>query len=721
MKRLALLLAFLLVVPPALAQEEAPPEDIPIAPYDIEDLTYPDLPDFEIPQPTRVELDNGMVVFLIENHELPTIEAQARIGVGGVYAPDSLVGLASVTGSVLRTGGTAEMTPQEVNVALESVGAVVETGIGSTSGYAYMSTLAEHVDTVLPIFADILMHPAFAEEKVGLAKTQAKTSIARRNNNPTQIASREFSQLLYGEDSPWARVPQYWTIDAIDRGDLVRFYERFYHPNNTLLSIWGDFETEAMIEKIRAAFGGWEPAPAFERPPLPPREGEMGYSMYFIPKSDVTQSTVFIGHPGELLRSSPDYPPVIIMNEILSGGFASRLFQNVRSEKGLAYAVLGQYVAGYTRPGPFYAGVLSKSGTTVEAARAVLHEIERMRQAPPSEDEVELAKDSYLNAFVFNFDSGREIVSRLMTYEYYDYPRDFLNEVKSEVEAVTAEDVFRVSKAYLHPGQADILVLGKREAFNDSLAVLTKAGEVQTIDVTIPTQPPGEEEPAATAEQQAAGQDLLMQVKEALGGTAFEEIESFRTATTTTIETPMGARTIENTLVVELPGMIHAVATLPNGMTITIIDSGEEMILKTPRGTQPAPAAMRQQTLGQLWHSLPYLLARAGEVEAAAAGTVEIEGQTYTALEITTPQDASFTLLIDPETMRPARIQYQGTNPRTGAPFEAVSIFSDYREVDGITIPFTTTIYQDGQKRGTSTVQSYEINVDLEEGLFSVE
>lgn len=230
----AVLLAGVVAVAPAAAQQEG---EIRTADYDVQDLTFPDLRDFEAPEPERVTLDNGMIVYLLEDHELPQVNAVARIGTGSVYEPAKKRGLASITGTVMRTGGTASMSPDSVNVVLENRGATVETSIGETSGSASMSTLSDNVDTVLPVFAEVIRRPAFDEAKLNQAKSRQKSAISRRNDNARQIASREFNKVLYGEDSPYARTPEYYTIDRIERQDLVDFHEQYFHPNNVILSV----------------------------------------------------------------------------------------------------------------------------------------------------------------------------------------------------------------------------------------------------------------------------------------------------------------------------------------------------------------------------------------------------------------------------------------------------------------------------------------------------
>jgi zinc protease len=180
----------------------------------------------------------------------------------------------------------------------------------------------------------------------------------------------------------------------------------------------------------------------------------------------------------------PDYFALTVMNQILGGGFTGRLFKNVRSRLGLAYSVFGRYSSSFDYPGMFYVGCQTKSGTTVQAIKAMQAEIEKITEAEVDDEELELAKDSYLNSFVFNFDSKGEVISRLMTYEYYGYPADFLQKTKDSVEKVTRADILRVARAHLRPETMQILVVGKSDDFDEPLSVL---GDVQEIDVTIPT------------------------------------------------------------------------------------------------------------------------------------------------------------------------------------------------------------------------------------------
>ncbi len=699
---------------PSRAQET---DRIATADYDVQALTYPALPEFKAPTPRRVELDNGMVVFLLEDHELPEVNAVAQIGAGSVYEPADKRGLASLTGQVMRTGGTATHPPDTLNRMLEDIGATVETSMGETSGSAFMRTLSDHVDTVLPVFAEVLRRPAFAEEKLQQAKKQTKSAISRRNDHPRQIATRELDKLIYGDDSPYARTPEYFTVDRIERADLVDFHDQYVRPNNVIVSVWGDFEADAMADKIRTQFGDWSGSD--EAPPSPPQPtAERASSVNLVPKDDVNQSTVLMGHIGRLTRDDPAYPAATIMNEVLSGGLSGRLFQNVRREKGLAYSVFGNYSAGYERPGRFFAGIFTKSSTTVKGTEAVMHEVERMRKAPPTDDELRLAKDGYLNSFVFNFDTKRKILSRLMTYEAHDYPSDFLQQMKKSIETVTADEVQQVAKEHLYPDESHILVVGKPDDFRDSLSTLADDGVVNEIDVSIPTRPPEPQDPRMTEGED--GLPALRAVKQVLGGEAFDAVENVSVVSRQTMRTQGEKLTIDLEATYVLPDKYFVKRSTPQG-TVQITVNGNRGRMTTPQGTRAVPTSMRNRLEEQLWRDFVYLMNHLDHEELTVRdlGTATVEGTPYRAVKVFPPSGSAFTLHLDPESMRPARMSYEART-REGT-VTSTSVYSKYKTVQGMDIPFKTVTYQDDEKKATVQIQEMSVNEDVPSDLFTIE
>ena len=702
MKRFPLFCLLLLAALPGWAQQH------------YSEIDFPELRNFQVPEAQRAELPNGITVFLIEDRSLPLVNLSARIGVGSVHEPSSKTGLASITGSVMRTGGTTNIPGDLLNERLEAIGAVIETSIGQTSGSAFMSSLTEYVDEVLPLYVDVLMNPAFPEDKIELAKTQQRSGIARRNDNPQNIAFREFNKLLYGADSPYASQVEYATLDAIERNDLVAFHRQYIVPNNVILGVWGDFDADAMLAKLREAFSVWPKDPQFAQPVMPPVDTASDYGVYYAEKNDATQTTLLLGHPGEVRLDHPDYAALTMMNQVLSG-FSGRLFQNVRDEQGLAYAVFGGYSANYDRPGQFYTGIMTKSGTTVEAANALLAEIESIRSAPPTDEEIAEAKDSYLNSFVFNFDTRSEVVGRMMTYAYYDYPTDFLEQQKARFEAVTAADVQRAAQQYIHPEDLKILAVGQQADFDQPLSTL---GDVTTLDISIPT---GEEEdvPEADDASLAQGRALLTEAMDALGGAeAFRSLTTLEMDATRTVTTPDNVETSTNsTLLYAFPDRFRLTLESPMG-ELVVLKRGDELVMQTPQGTLPAPPPVRSQILEGLWQGLPYLFHHADRVTPQYLGQEVVDGTNTEVVLITAPAGSPFRLYLDAATKQPVQLVSSMMNPQTGARVQSTEAFTDFRSVGNVMLPFQRTTTAEGAPASTTVFTRIEANQPLDESLF---
>ena len=676
-------------------------------------LQFPPLNDIVTPTPTRVVLDNGIILYLVEDRRLPMINLSARFGVGSVNEPADRIGLAGITGAVMRTGGSTSMSGDEIDETLEGLGAAVETSIGLVSGSAFMSVLKDNVDTVLPILADVLMHPAFPEDKIELEKVTARSTISRRNDDPTDMAFREYRKLIYGAESVYARHAEYTTIDAITRDDLVAFHRDWMHPDNTMFGVWGDFDTDEMVKKISDVFGGWEKA-GFVRPDLPDVDYTYDSSVNLVRKDDINQSTVVLGHIGGV-RDNPDYFALRVMNDILSGGFSGRLFRIVRSEQGLAYAVFGIYSANYNFPGIFYVACMTSSETTAQAIRSLRHEVGRMTTDEITEEELNLAKESFLNSFVFNFDSRREIIDRQMTYEYYGYPQDFLEKTKTGIEKVTVEDVKRVAREYLQPDKMRLIVVGNDQDFDEAMSAF---GEVNEIDVTIAL--PAVEAPVATEDDVARGRKLLERSAEAMGGLdALAAVQAVRVTAEVTVIQPMGEMAIGVESLVAFPDRMKTTMQTPMG-NIDMILTGDQALVVDPMGnTQPLPDQQRDSMREELWRNLVFLYSRmdAEGLTVQHIGQEEIEGRTAEALLITPPDLNPFRLYLDAETMLPVRKAGQSMSQQ--GPVEAESTMSDYREVGGIKLPFKESMKQNGNPSGESVTQTIEINPELSADAFS--
>jgi zinc protease len=448
-------------------------------------IPIPPLHAFKPEQPRRIELANGLTIFLQEDHELPFINGSILIRGGSRDEPDAKTGLVSLYGETWRTSGTATIDGDKLDDQLESKAASIETSGDTASTSVTWSSLKGDFDTVFADTVDLLLHPTFKADKLQLAKGQLETGIARRNDDANGIAIREAIKLAYGAKNPYARQPEYATVESITLEDLKAWHDKTVVPNNLIVALSGDFESTAMEAKLRKAF---EPLPRgekFESAKITFSDPKQ--TVNFVEKPDVNQSNVLIVGLGTE-RSNPDYYALSVMNEIFSGGFGSRVVQNVRTKLGLAYSVSGSFSASYDHPGIFYVIAATKSPSTVAATQAMFEEISRLKTVPPTPAELSKAKDQLLNSFVFHYDSPDKTLSEQVTLAFYGYPADTLEKYKAGIEKVTAADVTRVANKYIDVSKLATIVVGNDAEIKPPLSTL---GKVTTLDVTIPPPPNG--------------------------------------------------------------------------------------------------------------------------------------------------------------------------------------------------------------------------------------
>jgi zinc protease len=458
---------------------------------DWQKIPIPPLPSFHPQEPRRFQLPNGMVIFLQEDHELPLIGGFARIRGGMRSEPADKAGLVEIYSETWRTGGTKNRTGDELDDFLEARAAKVETGGGLDSTTIGLSCLKQDFDDTFKAFVDLLRNPEFRDDKIELAQKGLFDEIARRNDDIGQITGRETLQLGYGKKSPYARVPEFATVAAVSRKDLVDWHEAHVQPNNIILGLNGDFDTTTMEAKLREIFGSWPKGPALKKEEAPISPAKPGY--YLVNKPDVNQSEISMVELG-IVRNNPDYYAVQVFNEAFGGGFSSRLFKEIRSRLGLAYSVGGGVGSAFDHPGLIRIGMGTKSESTVESIEAIYAQIDELSKRPITDDEISHAKDTILNSFIFNFDSPGKVLRERMAYEFYGYPSDYLERYRAGIEKVTTADVARVAAKYLHKEKFAVLVVGNSSEFGKPVSTL---GPVTALDITIP--PPPSEPAAGTA------------------------------------------------------------------------------------------------------------------------------------------------------------------------------------------------------------------------------
>jgi len=437
--------------------------------------------EFSPPDPERIVLDNGMVVYLLEDHELPLITMTATMRTGSWLDPGDKIGLAALTGMVMRTGGGGGFSAEEVDEALEQFAGDVSIGIGRQSGSASLDVLSKDLKRGLQIFAALVRTPAFEPARLELAKLQAIEGIRRRQDNPGSIVSREFIKLLYGAEHPTARESTIDSVRRITRDDLVAFHRNTIHPNGIILGVTGDFKKEEMLASLREVFGDWKKGaiPELKIADVPERDAEKP-AVRFVDK-DTTQTHLRVGHLS-IKENDPDYVPLAIANDILGGSsFRSRIFNDVRTKLGLAYSVGSRLNTGVHDQGIWLVRAETKLASTQEVIERFLVNIERMRSEPVSDVELAEAKDAYINSFIFSFSSPSAIVNRLIELEYDGLPKDFLKQLRDKVVKLTKEEILAAAKKHLHPDRLKIVAVGSGKTLP---AVLSTFGEVKEIKLS---------------------------------------------------------------------------------------------------------------------------------------------------------------------------------------------------------------------------------------------
>ncbi len=437
--------------------------------------------EFSPPEPERVVLENGMIIYLLEDHELPLVTVTATMRTGSWLDPTEKVGLASMTGAVMRTGGGGGLSAEQVDAELEQFAGEVSIGIGRQSGSASLDVLSKDLHRGLEIFAGLLRAPAFEPARVELAKLQAIEGIRRRQDNPGSIVGREFAKMLYGTDHPSARESSLDSVRRITRDDLVRFHRETVHPNGILLGVTGDFKKDDILASLRKVFGNWEKGivPELKIPDVSEADGAL--PMVRFVNKDTSQTHLRVGHLS-IKESDPDYVALAIANDILGGSsFRSRLFNDVRTKRGLAYSVGSRLSTGMHDQGVWLMRAETKLSSTQEVIERFVANIERMRAQPITDGELAEAKEAYVNSFVFSFSSPSAIVSRLVELEYDGLPKDFLQQLRTKVVQLSKEDVLAAAKKHLRPDRLKIVAVGSGEALPKALATF---GEVKEIKLS---------------------------------------------------------------------------------------------------------------------------------------------------------------------------------------------------------------------------------------------
>jgi zinc protease len=429
------------------------PEKLSFAPIA---FTTPKAKDF------KAKLKNGIPVYLAADPSGTPLVRLSVLWRGGSYLePAGKAGLAQLFGGQLAQGGTAKLEPSKLEDRLEGLAAALSSTCGDTSGSLSLQVLDKDLADGLDLFLQVLTEPAFAQDRLDLAKRQTGQGLTRRNDAVTSIAGYQMGFLLFGENHFSTADPTAASLAAITREDLKAFHARLLHPSNLVISVSGRFDRKAMLETLNKTLGALKAGPAaavsakVPAPDFPRKPG------IYVTDKDAPQAMLQWAFPG-LRRTDPDWHAALVMNQILgAGGFTSRLMKKIRSDEGLTYGVRTALGTGAHWQGDLTGNLQTKNRSVAYALRLALAEMQTMKDTPVSLEELTVTKDGIIESFPSQWAGKQALANRFADEALTGWPEDWWADYREKIQAVTATDVQRMARKLLDPAKMMVLAVGK--------------------------------------------------------------------------------------------------------------------------------------------------------------------------------------------------------------------------------------------------------------------
>jgi zinc protease len=712
--RLAMsLLAALVVLGPRAVAAADSPIDPPIDPkYDPSKVTAPPLKPITKVTPERVKLKNGIVVYLLENHDLPVVTGTSYAKSTPLFIPNDKVGLGTITGEAMRSGGSTQHAGDWLDDRLGAIGASISTDISADLATSGFRSLTENVAEVTGLWSEVLKQPALPDDKIELSKVGLRREIASRNDEMFDVLRRVAATAVYGKDSPYARFPEYATVEAVTRADCVDLHRKLFEPSRTVIAVYGDFKSADMKKLLTNKFGSWKGA-NIALPAQPPVPADIKPRLLFAPKEDVTQSGIVLTHLG-FRADDPDYPPMDVYSTALGGGFQSRLVNEIRTKRGLAYATGSSAGEGYLRPGVFLAYSLTRGDSTMTALDLLRKEVKRTVDAPFTDEELRVAKQSVENGFVFNFERPSSVLFRAAYFDVVGYPQDFLQTYQKGLQSVNASSVQAAAQRKVHPDKFVAVVVGKEKDFDKPLE---SAGlPVERVDITIPP-PPSKKAAAgpATPEALSKGQALLGKACELAGGSAaWKEIKSCQVEQAANVTMQGQSVALTTSVQWRLPDHMLSVQKLPFGESKQGYDGSAGWV---SFGGQVKDEPKAAENVKQEWErSFFHLFSDPASVQVQAADKPEtIGGVSYRVGHVKSDVVHDWSLYFDNDG-RLAGMSYQGEGPN--GPAERLETYADWKPVGKVQYPHTRKVLMDGEPFLDAKVNTISFGGTIDDSAF---
>lgn len=662
-----------------------------------------DAPEIQIGDYEKFTLSNGVEVIVVTNNKLPRVSFSLQLDVDPMLEGDK-VGVVGLTGQLLRRG-TENRTKAQLDEEVDFIGASLNTSGLGVSG----SALSKHQDKLLELMSDVLLNPAFDGDELEKLKKQTISGLATQKDNPNAIAGNVANVLNYGKDHPYGEIESEATIKGIAVEDCKNYYDAYFKPNTTRLVVVGDVDKAALKQQLEKYFGDWKKGnvPTHEyKMPAAPKTAEVA----FVDKPGAVQSVINITYPVDFKPGSDDAITASVMNTILGGGgFSGRLMQNLREDKAYTYGAYSS-LSSDELVGDFNATASVRNEVTDSAVTQFLYEMNRLRTEKVDEDHLNLILNKLAGSFSRALERPETVARFAQNIEKYNLPKDYYKTYLKKLRAITPDDIQAMAQKYLRPDNAYILVVGNKDEVADKLKPFAASGEVNFYD--------SEGNPVENVEVEIdsdiTGTSLLKAYLAKVGG--LDKLQAIKTAEID------AAMTLGNGMSLEMSQKFitgqksySSVSMMGNTLQKQVFD-GESLSVNGQKQELDADAVQGLRDQAKLVSEVAYL----GEgYSLELKGMENLDGQEAYKVLVNKPSGDKTTLYFDKATGLKVK-EISSTDAGEQGMVTATTVFSDYREVDGVMIPFAQSVDAMGQKIQT-TFKSVKLNAELDAALFTIE
>lgn len=624
-------------------------------------------PEIQLADYESFTLDNGLKVIVVENGKLPRVSYQLLLDVP-IHLEGDDAGLSSMAGSLMRNG-TENRTKAELDQEVDFIGASLST---SGSG-VFGSSLTKHKDKLLELMADVLYNPVFPQEEFDKLQRQTLSAIAQQKESPDAIAANVGRVMAYGKDHPYGELETEETIKNLSVEKCRQYYETYFKPDIATLVVVGDVSVSEAKKDAREVFGSWESGQV-PTATVPKPEAPASTEVDFVNKTGAVQSVIQITYPVYLQPGDTDFIAAQVMNQVLGApGFSGRLFQNLREDKGYTYGA-NSFLSSDKEVGRFRAVASVRNEVTDSALVEFMHEFNRMRTEPVSDEELQLAINNLSGSFARSLESAQTIARFAYNTSRFNLPDDYYANYLKKLSAVTADDVMRVAKKYVQPDNAHIVVVGSKSEVAENLQ---QFGEVKFFDTF------GNPVETKAAGADVSAQDIIDKYLTSLGGIEkLKQVEDLTVRMSTTVQ----GMSMEVTNQQVADGKL-AVDVKMNGNSMqNIVFNGEKAKVSQMGNSQVLEGEQADAYKAQA-RIFPEMYYAEMGAEMKVEGVETIDGADAYVVSITMPGGQNKTEYYD--VASGLKVKEVTTQTVQGQTITQTSVFGDYQEVDGILFPFS--------------------------------